>query len=140
MGGVDLTTSIITIPAKRTASGYVYIAKINKTIENSEGCYKIGSTSNIDKRMRTLASTYLSDVTLIAYGYLNKRLTSEKYMQNLLINHLWKGVDDRHSFWWSIEYFYFDKDSLQTAIAVLNSISSSTVVIPPQAEENLQNL
>jgi len=63
----------------REGSGFVYLVKLSLF----DCLYKIGSTLNIEQRLSSLSNRFGS-VSLVAYGYSNNRLKTEREIQYML--------------------------------------------------------
>lgn len=123
-----MNISLLQMPRKIAQSGYIYFVKIDAYWYNTDNCYKIGSTYNIDDRLRKISSSYGADIKLISYAYVSNKMKSEKFIQKILSNKYWCCGKNNRGFWWSNEYFELNSDDIKNVIGVLNFISASIEV------------
>lgn len=123
----------IAIKRKESLPGYVYLIKFHR----AKNSYKIGSTSNLYSRLKTLGGTNGS-IELIAYGYVHDKIWVERQIQTIFNdysnNHkcfkMWPFVID---FTYagdlsSVEYFIFDTPTICNVIMVFEMLCAGVQI------------
>jgi hypothetical protein len=119
--------------------GYIYLVRFNYF----KNCYKIGSTKNVQSRLRGLSSQY-GPTELIAYGFTNQRYRTEKFIQNLMFRssnvkrYLYGGVNvalhDNVGPVLSTEHMIMETPTVCNVIVVIDNLCNSVQVGSPFEE------
>lgn len=117
--------------SKRTPNGpgFVYLVRL----DNFKNCYKIGSSSNIKKRMQHLNNSF-NGATLLACKHSETKLITEWEIQNLLHKHsnnaifakcIFDGVPENKiiellcaGHYISTEHFIFNDSDMQYVVSL----------------------
>lgn len=134
--GGSVSNLPMVIKNKDDSPGYVYLVRFN----NAKDCFKIGSTGNIYRRMKSFGDKW-NDVDLIAYGYASNRLLVERQIQWILkefnnnqklykmwpqiINYQFRGDLN------STEHFHFDTITACNVIMLFDMLCNSVQVGTP---------
>ena len=127
------------IPKYQNKEGYVYFIRFH----HLRNCYKIGSTKNLLKRLRSIAGGARQGIELIAYGYSFNR-TDVEFQLQMLFHHQsnYRRIFDainmpkgkvNYDFWGSsgsIEYFIFTPKKAKQVIAIMKMLCASVAVCP----------
>lgn len=121
--------------------GYVYLVKMDMFKQH----YKIGSTTNLQRRCRALNSLYGS-IQLMMYGFSENRFSAERLIQSLLQEYNNKSIlhDCIHNKKMrdveilnmallggatSIEHFIFEDSKIRDVETAFNSVCATTHVL-----------
>jgi hypothetical protein len=132
---------LIAIPktTENYASGHVYLIRYN----HCKNCYKIGSTSNIFKRVSSLGVRRRGYIELIAFGYAYDRLFAERSLQNILyrLTNKYRAFEARvkidYQFAGTItssEYFIMKTPDVCNAIMIMGWLCCSVYIGSPFEE------
>ena len=125
---------------KPNSHGYVYLAKFDLLT----GCYKIGSTSNLEQRRKYLEYLH-GNTCFLLVGEVPNKLKCEKKIQSMLYRCSNRAVFSdkvpRNStdadilkiiptaYFFSEEYFQFDEVELGCAMVLFQSVCKNTEVM-----------
>jgi len=99
--------------------GYVYLAKVDMTCrkwDHKEDLYKIGCSTDPEKRMDHLGAHHGIPFELITAGWTKDRYFAERVIHWQFSNFRWSPqMEYKYACWWPEEFFLFDDEMEELA-------------------------